>query len=47
MVKHTFGYQPNNPLTKYAERVQGINSKEPNTSKRRNKKLHKKKYQAK
>ena len=47
MAKQTFGYQPNNPLTRYAERVQGINSKDPNSTKRRNKKLHKKKYRAK
>jgi len=47
MAKHTFGYQSNNTLTKYAERVQGINSKSPTASKKQTKKLHKKKYQGK
>ena len=46
--KQPFGYQKNNPLTKYVERVLGINSTQKAVpSSKRTSKLYKRKYRAK
>tara|TARA_B100001989_G_scaffold216443_1_gene167299 strand:- start:76 stop:228 length:153 start_codon:yes stop_codon:yes gene_type:complete len=46
--KQPFGYQKNNPLTKYVERVLGINSTQKAVpTQKRTSKLQRKKYRAK